>query len=173
MRDGVVRRGIKRFLLWNFYLDLWATRLRARLRGDKPYLLGGNCQLCARCCEAPSLRVGWLLSHVGALRKGLVAFESLVNGFELTQWDRPTETLTFRCSHFDWETRRCDSYDSRPGMCRDYPRLLLYQPNPELLSGCGYRPVARNAAQMRLELAKRNLTPEQMRTLSERLFLDE
>ncbi len=29
------------------------------------------------------------------------------------------------CNHFDRENRRCDSYTTRPGWCRDYPRAQL------------------------------------------------
>ena len=62
-----------------------------------------------------------------------------MNGFELVRSDEESWTFVFRCTHFDPATRSCDSYGSRPGLCRDYPRLLLWQPNPELLPGCGCR----------------------------------
>jgi Fe-S-cluster containining protein len=173
MRDGPLLRGVKRVLLWNFQFDVWVSRLVSRLRGETPYRLGGRCEMCARCCEAPAIRVGRLLAHAPLLRRGLAAFERAVNGFELTGWDRRSRTLTFRCTHFDWQTRRCDSYESRPGMCRDYPRILLYQPRPEMLPGCGYRPVSPSAARLRAALGKENLTQDQWRALEKGLFLEE
>ena len=62
--------------------------------------------------------------------------------------------------------------DTRPGMCRDYPRRLMYQPDPEMLDGCGYKPVAFGAASMMKALQKQNLTDEQMVRLKKGLFLD-
>jgi Fe-S-cluster containining protein len=95
-----------------------------------------------------------------------------VNGFELTAADAEARVFVFRCSHFDRASRSCDSYDSRPGLCRDYPRNLLWQPNPELLPGCGYRAVAPNAAGLRRALERADLTPEQREKLRRGLRLD-
>ena len=75
-----------------------------------------------------------------------------MNGFELVGEDAEEQALVFRCTHYDRATRSCDSYDSRPGMCRDYPRLLLWQPRPQLLPGCGYRVRPPNAAGFRESL---------------------
>jgi hypothetical protein len=101
-----------------------------------------------------------------------LAWQGHVNGFELVARDVAHRAFVFRCTHFDWGTRSCDSYDSRPGMCRDYPRALLYQPNPEMLPGCGYRPLARNAAGLRAALAPLPLTPEQRDKLEKGLRLE-
>jgi hypothetical protein len=57
-------------------------------------------------------------------------------------------------------------------MCRDYPRALLHQANPRLLPGCGYRPIARNAAALRRALAERRLSDEQRERLHRELHLD-
>ena len=57
-------------------------------------------------------------------------------------------------------------------MCRDYPRALLDQANPRLLPGCGYRPIARNAAALRRALADRPLSDEQRARLHRELHLD-
>jgi uncharacterized protein len=105
------------------------------------------------------------------LRRAFLAWQRRVNGFELVSRDAARRTFVFDCTHFDRKTRSCDSYASRPGMCRDYPRLLLWQPNPELLPGCGYRPVAPNAAALRESLARVSLTPEQRAKLEEGLHL--
>jgi Fe-S-cluster containining protein len=106
-----------------------------------------------------------------ALRRAFLWWQERVNGFVLVESRRRERTFVFRCTHFDWTTRRCDSYASRPGLCRDYPRALLYQPRPELLPGCGYRPVARNAARMLRALETQPLTEEQRARLARELDL--
>jgi Fe-S-cluster containining protein len=95
-----------------------------------------------------------------------------VNGFELMRREPEARAFVFRCTHFDRQTRSCDSYDSRPGMCRDYPRLLLWQPNPELLPGCGFRSIAPNAEGLREALDRLDLTPAQREKLRKGLRLD-
>jgi len=106
------------------------------------------------------------------LRQVFLVWQRRVNGFELEGQDSESRSFVFRCTHFDRETRSCDSYSSRPGMCRDYPRLLLWQPAPELLSGCGYRAVAANATGLRQSLARLPLSAEQRRKLDRGLHLD-
>jgi hypothetical protein len=56
-------------------------------------------------------------------------------------------------------------------MCRDYPRALLAQAHPELLPGCGYRPVARGADRMLRVLQDQPLTDEQRARLGRDLRL--
>jgi len=172
MRDGFVRRVIKRVALWNFYVNVTATRAWRRRRGAAPYILGGDCRRCARCCEAPGIQVGWATWYLPTLRRLFLWWQRTVNGFELADRDPRQRVFVFRCSHFDWTTRSCDSYGSRPGICRDYPRKLLDQPGPELHPGCGYRPVARNAARWLRVLEAQPLTPEQRRQLKTGLHLD-
>jgi hypothetical protein len=169
MQDGLVRRAVKRVALWNFVLNVSLARFLSRKRGERPYTLAGACRRCARCCEAPAIRVGPLLSRLPRTRGLFLAWQRIVNGFEFTR--REGDTLVFRCTHFDWQTRSCDSYDSRPGICRDYPRALLDQPYPEFLPGCGYRPLAPNAAGLRRALEV--VTKEQREALRKGLFLDE
>jgi Fe-S-cluster containining protein len=172
VRDGPIRRAVKRVALWSFVVDVAVDRAVRRLRGERPYRLGGECRRCARCCEAPAIRVSRAVWYLPALRRAFLWWQEHVNGFALAGRDVAGRAFVFRCSHFDWETRSCDSYDSRPGMCRDYPRLLMYQPHPELHAGCGYRPVAPNAAALRLELDRRGLSPAQKEKLRRELFLD-
>jgi len=172
MRDGPLLRTVKRVALWNFYVNVGVTRSFRRWRGHELYRLGGDCRRCARCCEAPAIQVGRLVWYLPTLRSAFLWWQRRVNGFELTGLDRRQRTFVFRCSHFDWSARKCDSYDSRPGMCRDYPRLLLDQPRPEFLPGCGYRAVAPNAAALRAALDGRALTAEQRAKLHRDLYLD-
>ena len=171
MRDGPGRRAIKAVARAGFFLDVCLTRAWRRLRGERPYALGGACRRCAACCEAPALQAGVFVWHMPRLRRLFLWWQRRVNGFELTATDDRAHVFVFRCTHFDWATRSCDSYASRPGVCRDYPRALLRQPDPTLLPGCGYRPVAPNAARLRRALADQPLTPEQRERLERDLYL--
>ena len=171
MRDGPIKRALKRVALANFCLDVALTRAILRLRGQHPYRFGGECRRCAACCEAPGIQVGRLVWYLPTLRRLFLWWQRQVNGFELVSRAPAQRVFVFRCTHFDSTTRSCDSYDSRPGMCRDYPRALLHQPSPEMLPGCGYRPVARNADGMIAALEARPLTPEQRAKLTRDLYL--
>jgi hypothetical protein len=57
-------------------------------------------------------------------------------------------------------------------MCRDYPRVLLDQADPEFLPGCGYRAVAANADQLVRALERAAVTHEQMARLKKDLRLE-
>lgn len=172
MKDGALRRAVKAVARGAFFLNVRADRGLRQLRGERTFLLGGACQRCAACCEAPAIRVHALVWLAPRLRRAFLWWQDKVNGFELVEARRRERTFAFRCTHFDPATRSCDSYSSRPGMCRDYPRALLQQSNPELLAGCGYRPLARNAARLRQALLERPLTDEQRARLRRELFLE-
>jgi len=172
VKDGPVRRGVKRVALWNFVLGLALVRAIERRRSRIPHELGGECRRCARCCEAPGIQVGWAIWYLPLLQKLFLWWQEGVNGFVLTERQRSGRVFVFRCTHFDWTTRSCDSYDSRPGMCRDYPRVLLAQANPEFLPGCGYRPVAPNADRLVRSLERASVTREQMDRLKKDLHLE-
>ncbi len=172
MRDGAIRRAVKAVALSAFYLNLWADRGRRRALGERSYVLGGACQRCAACCEAPAIRVHALVWLAPRLRRLFLWWQERVNGFVLVEARRRERTFVFRCTHFDRASRACDSYASRPGLCRDYPRALLFQPSPELLPGCGYRPVARNAAELRRALDGAALSDEQRERLRSELHLE-
>jgi hypothetical protein len=173
MRDGPFRRAIKRLARWHYEGDLALYRRWRRLRGERPFVLGGACRRCAACCEAPAILVGRLTRSLRSVRWLFLTWQRHVNGFELVEEVPRSRTFVFRCTHFDRETRSCDSYASRPGMCRDYPRLLLWQPNPELLPGCGHRAIAANAAGLREALAPLDLSPKQREMLRRGLRLEE
>ena len=57
-------------------------------------------------------------------------------------------------------------------MCRDYPRLLMWQPSPEMLPGCGYRPVHPRASGLQRALDARPLTEDQRDRLRKGLHLE-
>lgn len=172
MRDGAGRRALKRVGLWNFTLGLLLTRGYRRLRGERAFRLGGDCRRCAACCEAPAIQVGSWVWFVPTLRRLFLWWQERVNGFRVTHELLRHRVFVFECTHFDRTSRSCDSYDSRPGMCRDYPRLLLHQPHPEFLPGCGYRALAPNAARLRDALQRAELEGAQRHKLEKDLGLD-
>lgn len=173
MRDGPARALVKMIALARYTFDLRVTRLIRRLRGEPAFVLRGSCQLCAACCETPMIQVHPVVYYGRLLRRAFLAWHRLVNGFELLRTERESFTFVFRCSHFDPVTRRCDSYATRPGMCRDYPRPLLWTSDPQFLDGCGYYAQLRTADRMRAALDRADLDSEQRERLQRRLHLRE
>ena len=169
MKDGLIRRGVKRFGLGVYYVRLYLHRSHVDIR----YELGGECGRCAKCCEQPGIQVGKLGWYLPFVRWVFLWWHKKVNGFELIEARREDKAFIFTCSHFDEDTRSCDSYDSRPGMCRDYPRVQLEQANPEFLDGCGYKALARNRDDLVQILENQSLTSEQMAKLKKGLYLEE
>jgi hypothetical protein len=135
-------------------------------------MLLGDCRRCAACCEAPTIAVGAVIWSLAPARRLFLWWQRRVNGFELARTEEESWSFVFRCTHFDRAARTCDSYDSRPGICRDYPRLLLWQPNPELLGGCGYRARPPNAEGLKVALSRLQLSDEQREKLRRGLRLD-
>jgi Fe-S-cluster containining protein len=172
MRDALRLRVVKHLARWSYALDLRASRARALVRGDRPWTLVGHCQRSSHCCEAPAIAVGGLTWSWPLLRRLFLGWQRRVNGFELVDADPDARAFVFRCTHFDRGARSCDSYDSRPAVCRDYPRNLMWQANPELLPGCGYRAAPPNAAGLRAALDRLALTPQQREKLQRGLRLD-
>ena len=117
--------------------------------------------------------MGRLTWYIPLFRRIFLFWHRRVNGFELVKRSRADRAFIFRCTHFDPTTRRCDSYHSRPGMCRDYPRGLLEQANPELFEGCGFQPLARDRVPLLHALEGQSLTEEQRAKLRKELFLEE
>lgn len=171
MTDNVGRRALKRLALIRYVIDLKATRAILRLKGEPRYTLGGACTGCGGCCETPMITVWAPLCYLRSTRWLIVTWHRVVNGFELLSADRLTRTFVFRCTHYDPATKRCDSYGSRPGMCRDYPANLLYDPNPEFLPACGFHPVAKNADLIRESFQDLDLTPDQRAELERRFHV--
>ncbi len=173
MRDGPVRSAIKALALGIYNVRLSLHRMEKRANGGIPHELGGACVLCAKCCEAPGIQVGSFTWYLPLFQKILLSWHKRVNGFELVEKSRAARALIFRCTHFDPKTRRCDSYHSRPGMCRDYPRALLEQANPELFEGCGFKPLARDRVKLLRALDSQPLTEEQRGKLRKGLLLED
>lgn len=151
---------------------IWTVEVGWRRRVRPPqWQLAGACESCAACCERPSIGVGKALWFLPTLRRAFLAWQRVVNGFELVEADRETRSFAFRCTHFDPETRRCDSYASRPFMCRDYPRVHLDAAWPELFERCGFRPRARDAERQIAELEAAGVGPEKVEELKRKLYL--
>lgn len=175
MKDGALRKILKFAARQVFNIDLAATRALRRTQGERPYKLGGQCALCAKCCESPMVQTSRLIFNTPLLRRVFLGWMKHVNGFQYLREDRVNRVFVFRCTHFDETTRTCDSYASRPGMCRDYPRLLLWEANPPFLPGCGYKaidPQAKRLAELlNNELEKQNLPPEKREEIEQKLRL--
>jgi Fe-S-cluster containining protein len=164
-------RAAKRIARALFDVEMALRRRWARLRGRERYRLAGACGGCGKCCEAPSMQVPRAMFWFPSGLRAFAAWQRRVNGFRLTESDRQSGTLTFACDHFEWSTRRCTSYETRPGMCRDYPRLLLDQPWPDLFPECGFRAVAKDAPRLLEILERQQLSAEQREDLERKLFL--
>ena len=172
MRDGPVRAAVKWIARVRFAADLRAVRALRRRRNGPAFDLGGECRRCAACCEAPAIRANAAVWHLRSARGAFLWWQKVVNGFELVEARRTERTFVFRCTHFDPRTRLCDSYDTRPGLCRDYPRALLDQPAPEFLPGCGYRAIAPGALRLIAVLDRQPLTDERRARLKRDLRLE-
>lgn len=168
MVDGPIRRMVKALVR-----ALWTVEWGIRRRIDPgPWKLSGTCQSCARCCERPTIRAGRATFWIAPLRRMFLAWQAGVNGFDLVEAETDTRTFHFRCTHFDWATRRCDSYSSRPHMCRDYPRGLLSQPWPELFDTCGHRVLLKRGDGLSAALEGTDLSPEARAELRKKLRLE-
>ena len=168
MRDGPLRRLVKALVR-----GMWTAEMALRRGLAKPrWEVAGSCQGCGACCEMPSISVGRALWYLPLSRRVFLWWQRVVNGFELIEADRESRTFSFRCSHFDWETRRCDAYDSRPFMCRDYPRVQMDNAWPQLFDGCGFRPRAVDGDGLRAEIEATDLGEDAKAALRKRLYLD-
>lgn len=172
MRDGPVLRAVKALARASYHIDLALARAFLRGRGRLPYRLGGSCRGCGDCCVEPSIRIPRFYDRLRSLRRLLLTWHRIINGFDHRRTEHGPTTWIFHCTHYDPETRLCDSYSSRPGMCRDYPRLLLHAPTPELLDGCTHRAVHARATQTREALARLDLPQEKIEELRRNLNLD-
>ena len=117
------------------------------------------------------MQVGRVTWRLRSLRAVALWWQRVVNGFEFVSADARFRTLTFRCSHYDPASKTCDSYDSRPLMCRDYPVNLTHEANPVLFEECSHRIVDVKAAGLREALARTQLSPEKLAELEKTLHL--
>jgi len=161
-----VARGVRR-------VDLFITRRVLALKGEPRYRLTGTCNGCGRCCEHPTVALGRVAWHLKSLRRLHVWWHRVVNGFELEEEDARFKLLTFRCTHYDASTKQCDSYGSRPLMCRDYPVNLTFNAAPSFFEECSHGVVLKHADRFRAALAQVDLPADQREALEKKLNLKE
>lgn len=168
MRDGPVRRLVKALVRRVNAFDLAVTRAA----GPKArYRLLGACNGCGKCCETPGISVRKFIWYLPLARATFLWWQRVVNGFELLNVDKKSRTFFFNCTHFDRVTRQCDSYESRPNMCRDYPRNLTFEAVPPLFDECSYVVQDVNADVLRAELIRAGVTGEKLAEMEKKLFL--
>ena len=172
MKDGPIRAAIKGVTCVVVGSEVRLRRALARVRGKDRYELTGTCRCSALCCETPAIQADILTWYLPNLRRLFLWWQRWVNGLVLIKADRPTRTFIFRCTHFDWDTRRCDSYSTRPFICRDYPRRLLSDAWPEFFPECGHGVRARDAPSKRRAIEQADLSPEKKAELIRRLHLE-
>lgn len=171
VRDGPVRRVLKAVARAVGRLELALRRWGLARRGEPRYRLAGTCNGCGKCCEAPSMQVDRVTWYLRSARAVFVWWQREVNGFLLQDADPRFRLLIFKCTHYDPVTRRCDSYDSRPLMCRDYPVNLTYDAVPTLFDECSHVVVDRKADALRKALADAGLSGEELEAAEKRLYL--
>jgi len=170
--DTWPKTWLKRSLaaVWLFELRLW--RFFGRRRERPRWSITGSCSCCGGCCEEPSIHVGRLTWFLPSLRALFLAWQKHVNGLELLRAERQPRIFVFRCTHFDPATRRCDSYASRPGMCRDYPVLMEEHAWPQLLDACSYRVHALGQEKLAASIDATDLPEEKKAELRRKLRLE-
>ena len=167
MQDGWGRRAIK-----SIVRAIWGMehRLRRAVRPASRWQLTGSCNGCGACCVRPTIAVGRLLWRWPTPRRLFLAWQRQINGFVRPErLSGGVRAFAFVCTHYDAETRLCDSYASRPWRCRDYPTVLLDQPWPELFEDCSHGLLDRGGAGLADALDHVDLDPsvraELVRTL--------
>lgn len=168
MQDGWLRRTIKACVRTMWSLELG---LRRGLAPRPRWQLTGSCNGCGACCERPTIAVGRMLWRWPTPRRLFLAWQHRVNGFVEPQRLSDARAYAFRCTHYDPQTRLCDSYSSRPWMCRDYPRVLLGQSWPELFDDCSHGLVDRQGGGLAAALEETDLDPEARAELLRKLRL--
>lgn len=171
MRDGSLKKGIKSIALVRYMIDLHLTRFILKLKGEPDYILKGECCSCGSCCETPIIKTYAIIFYFKSLKWLYLTWHEKVNGFKLIRENRKERTFIFHCTHLDPESKKCDAYSSRPGMCRDYPKNIIYNTPPDFLPKCSYYPVARNADKIIESLDKLDLPPDELSELKKKFFV--
>ncbi|MGC4120281.1 MAG: hypothetical protein QM765_38010 [Myxococcales bacterium] len=172
MIDPWPKTWLKRALAAVWLFELRLRRAFARRREPARWAISGTCACCGGCCVEPSIRVGRLTWFLPTLRALFLWWQQRVNGMELLRTERQLKIFVFSCSHYDRATKRCDSYDSRPGMCRDYPRLMEEHAWPQLLENCSYGVRALGQEGLRASIDATDLPEEKKAELRRKLRLE-
>ncbi|MCJ8329155.1 MAG: YkgJ family cysteine cluster protein [Lentisphaeria bacterium] len=169
MKDGPIRKTIKAVVRWRHKIDLTISRF---FQGKPEFVLKGECNGCGACCKNPTIQVFPPLFYFKSIRWCMIKWHKHINGFEYIDANRKEKYLIFTCSHLDSETMQCDSYSSRPGICRDYPYKLLYSPTPEFLEECSYYAEYENAESLNEALDELDLPEDKIQEIKEKLKSD-
>jgi hypothetical protein len=172
LKDRPAQVLCKRIVLLLWTIELGLRRALSRGWRRRYWGLADACRACGCCCEEPTIHGSPVAWHFPLVRRLFLAWQRRVNGLEFQRQAADSHDFIFRCTHFDPASRRCDSYASRPSMCRDYPTVLLGQAWPELFEACGYRIRARRPEGLRASIEATSLPPEAKAELRRKMRLE-
>ena len=88
------------------------------------------CRACAECCKRYSYLTGWSseVDRLALLKTDLITTEPVKKGL----WK---VTIEVPCRHLvqDGDAYRCDQYERRPAMCRNYPFSFIESKDADLI----------------------------------------
>lgn len=122
----------------------WFARWRERhVRPSSSLQIEGACKMSGQCCRSLILVHGGdpVNSHVGFTR--MCASDPEARMFVPRETVSADGLLRFGCRNLGPDSR-CQIYESRPEMCREYPAPAMFERGGSLLNGCGYRVVNRS-----------------------------
>ena len=113
----------------------WWRHLRLRL-GGKELIITGSCRQCGACCRRLQLEQAnrWMRSKREF--KKLVKEQPEFARFQISGRDKQG-LLVFNCRSLGSDNR-CQDYDNRPQLCRDFPNKGIFFCGGQLPNGCGY-----------------------------------
>lgn len=171
MRDGFVIRVVKRVAHGVNALELRLRRRWLARSGHPRYRLTGTCNGCGRCCDALAIQVERFTWNSRVLRAAFLWYQRRINGFELVATDPRFKLFRFRCTHYDAVKKQCDSYETRPHFCRDYPLNVTYDAAPELFPECSYGVVDKHASALVEAMQAAGVAPEKLEAVRKKLYL--
>lgn len=171
MRDGLALRFVKAVARGLTWLEVSVRRAWARRRGEPRYRLLNTCNGCGRCCETPTIQVDAITWRLSTARALFLWWQRRVNGMTLLSVDARFRLFAFSCSHYDRASRRCDSYESRPFFCRDYPVNVTFDPVPQLFADCSHQVVDRNAETLLAAMRHAGVSAEKLEQARQKLYL--
>lgn len=118
-----------------FSIAGWWRYRRLRLT-KKELILTGHCRQCGACCRRLQLQPGkkWLRSKSDF--KALVKKHPEFARFKISGRD-PQRLLVFNCTQLGADNR-CQDYENRPQLCRDFPNKAIFFCGGHLPENCGY-----------------------------------
>jgi Fe-S-cluster containining protein len=171
MQDTFIKKIIKSIARTRYQIDLGITRKIKAMRGEQLYELAGSCNSCGKCCVTPTIKVFLPFFYLKTARWIIIHWHKTINGFEFIGENRKEKYFIFSCTHWQPDTKLCDAYASRPGLCIVYPRNLVDSTNPVFMEGCGFYAIRKNAGTMEKALDKLELSEEKLDELKRKLHL--